>query len=46
MINLNERSAIENYLLLEKLPAYTHIRDYGKNILKDSKYYNATQFDN
>ncbi|KAL4476175.1 hypothetical protein ABPG74_009908 [Tetrahymena malaccensis] len=46
MINLNERPAMENYYLLKKLPEYTHIKETGKDILKDSKYYTNMQNEN
>lgn len=46
MINLNERPAMENYYLFKKLPEYTHIKDTGKDILKDSKFYNSKLKDN
>lgn len=35
MLNLKDRSALENYYLLKKLPEYTHIVDHSKDIIKD-----------
>ena len=46
MLNLNDRSALENYYLLKKVPEYSHVINPAKSVLKNARYFSMRPSEN